>query len=42
MQWVGAVMAFLVIVVRGSIRYRDNHMTISEARAKLDYLEIGR
>lgn len=39
MQWFGALMAFLMLLIRGNRRWHETHMTIQEARAKLDELE---
>lgn len=41
MQWVGALIGFIVIVGRGARIAKDNRFTVDAARKRLDQIEAG-
>jgi hypothetical protein len=41
MQWVGAILGFIVILERSNRLFKSNRFTIEEARKRLDEIERG-
>lgn len=41
MQWVGAILGFIVILDRANRLFKNNRFTIEEARKRLDEIERG-
>lgn len=42
MQWVGAILGFLMIMSRAARTVKDNRFTVEEARKRLDEIERAR